>query len=70
MDASERRFLKWLGTYCSPAGTEVGKVSAVIGKLVRKGFVERRGKFVKLTEAGRNALLATGWQPSEEADLP
>lgn len=65
MSATDLRFLSWLGTFCSPLGTTVGKVSTVIGRLARRGLLKRDGKQVRLTGAGLETLLASGWRAGE-----
>lgn len=60
---SELRFLKWLGTFCAPLGTEVNHVSTVIGALTRKKLIAREGKRVRLMGTGVDALLNSGWIP-------
>lgn len=56
MNASDLRFLRWLSTFCAPGGTTIGKVSAVVGRNERRGFIVRQGLHVALTDAGHSAV--------------
>lgn len=52
----DKRFLRWLDTFCAPMGTEIGKVSPTVNKLVRCGFITRDGMLVCLADKGVQAL--------------
>lgn len=55
---AQRRFLRWLGTYCAPGGTTIntGGRCQVARALAHRGLITWDGDFVALTDAGRDAL--------------
>ncbi len=57
--SADLRFLRWLSTFCAPAGTTIGKVSAVVGRNERRGLIVRQGMHVAMTDAGRSAVETT-----------
>jgi hypothetical protein len=75
LNERERRFLGWLGSFCAPGGTVIGRVRGTVGKLCRRMLIVRsrveglgpddRRRRVRLTGAGVEALLRAGWLPCE-----
>lgn len=56
LNTSDIHFLGWIGHYCSDNGVNVGKISRVIIRNERRGFLTRNGLHVALTDAGQDAL--------------
>ena len=65
LNASDLRFLRWLASHCSPFGTTVGRISTVVARLARRGFIDRYEKKGVLTGRGWKALIDSGY-PAED----
>jgi hypothetical protein len=63
---ADLRFMHWLAGMCGPFGTEVARVSTVIGRLERNGYIARFEKKIVLTGKGWRALHTDGYRGADE----
>ena len=61
LSPEQRRFMRWLYTFCAPEGTIVRRVSGTIQGLAKRGLVVVDGHHVRFSERGAEVAKTTPW---------